>query len=519
MNLPINLRSTQKNHYHLELCDAETGQVKQVVDCHNVVLNISYDRLLAGGDISVSGIALGTGSEVPNAADTQIANRIWSAQATENVLTTTFPTAKRVLSVTVPAGEAIGALTRCAVGNHQDYWGWDTPATTHALFVDSEGNPIVINKTSTDILKITVTLYYSLTEITNPGADVFPSNTEDNIIYRTMVGLDMMSLSSCSIQYLMHKATKYTVENFGPYCESMGVAPAIVDGVASTGDCTQLYSAGNQWHNGLGYEIKAVTLVGVGTFNITAENFPPRAIGRYQLGIGDGSNKEFNIKTPSAIAGTQIVRIDGVVKTAGVDYTFYPFNMVDFYTNYPSTDRNKATYQVEIVGVNESCGGPFYPRNVGGGGWLFERVIVTDTKPITYDFGVPITVNCFYGPADTLSTFVGVQIESSTDGTNWVPFMTITEAMHNPVDLVYIHTRAAVTARYWRYIAPDSTPRFLMNYYTEGPTCGFGNYAPSVTFVTPPPINAVVDIDYNIAYPFKNNMHSVTTNIGMEFGR
>ena len=53
-------RLSAKNHYHIELCDAETGEIKQVVDCHNLVLNIYTNKLKAGGNDTVNAIYIAT---------------------------------------------------------------------------------------------------------------------------------------------------------------------------------------------------------------------------------------------------------------------------------------------------------------------------------------------------------------------------------------------------------------------------------------------------------------------------
>ena len=51
---------------------------------------------------------------------------------------------------------------------------------------DSEGNPIVINKTALDILTITVTVQYAFTftPSAQEGISVFLDNTETNFFFR-----------------------------------------------------------------------------------------------------------------------------------------------------------------------------------------------------------------------------------------------------------------------------------------------------------------------------------------------
>jgi len=511
MNLPLDLNCTIKNEYHLELIEENTGKIKQVVDCHNVVLDNVYTNFAGGTNMSMSGISLGTGSVTPSAADLTVSNIVWTGKAS-GTLTKNYPNATKTLTVTVPAPEAVGDLTRCGVNNSDIRY--TNEATTHALFTDSEGNPVVIHKTALDVLKITITLYYTFSLAQNTEPNIFLCDNANNAVYRAFLGEDNLIYGSIiNIRLLLYEADKYTNTS---ECPSLSVYPAYMSGgVWHSGDKTYAYSADNVWNNGLGMDIKAITLTNIGTFNITSEHFPPQAIGKYQLGVGDGTNKEFHIKTPSAIAGTQSVWLNNVLQTEGVDYTFYPYNMKDFYTNYHSADGSKATYNTKTTSSSSNYSGLSYPKKLE----QYKISFISDVSPIVYDFTNPITVNCLFAPLNTVTYYVGVKLEYSTNGTDWATFTTITSDMNNPADLNYWHVQDPITARYWRFIGPDSTQRIQPVDSTLSPSCFFGYYSPSVTFTVPPSSGAIIEIDYSIKYPFKNNMHSVTVNAGFTVGR
>lgn len=512
------IEASVKNHYHFELCDAETGEIKQVVDCHNVVLNQYYTGIKTGNTLGEpTAIAIGTGTKAPSAGDTALQNQIYicdigsanpyNSTNENNKIVTSFPTATRTLKYTIPAADCIGALTECAIGSK--YYSYISSYHTRALFVDSEGNPIVINKTATDILKITVTIYYTLTlePHAQEGTNVFMCNKASHAAFSALISNN--GIYPGNVRFLHYPATQYEDTPITSDKYNKNINGKLVNGVY-TGYVDYLYSDDVGWNGSLGMDVKALHIQNIGAFNITSDIFPPTPIPKYQTGTGDGVNKKFDIKTPSSIAGTQKVYVNSVLQTEGVDYTYKPINTKQAYTNYLSADVRKivsAAITQELYYTREWQGLPGYPvltndiNPSNGCGYL------TKDQPIVYDFGVPVKVNCIkMGPQFIWPFKETVSLEYSVDGTTWVNYQTLSS-----LALDSFNETPEVTARYWRYVT-TYTERVFIRYavwsaYT--PIVLFGYYEPNITFTTAPSANAVIEIEYSIKYPLHNSMHSI----------
>ena len=515
-----------KNHYHIELCDAETGEVKQVVDCHNVVLNTYLDRLRTGLNSAVNTIYIGTGTNPPSAADTGLQTIIYWTNIGAATTTPTdphfiaysYPTAKRTMRTTIAAANSIGALTEIGVG--YQYSSTHRPMT-RALFVDSEGNPIVINKTATDILNITVTINYSFTLTPHPeeGVNVFLDNSPSNRPYRFLI--TGIAIYAPSVRPLAHIPREYkNLPHGNLYNTSVSLSGAIANGTL-TGVIDYLYSADVYWNGGLGYDVKAISLTDIGVFKITPEIFPPTAFPKYQVGVGDGSNTDFNIKTQSCKEGTQKVYVDGVLQAAGVDYIFNPKNTKDFFTNYLSSNADYMVNPYVVITENSSSpyGGPGYPTAMYQDN-AFVGVRINNNTPLVYDFETPVTINCLYLGSKLLSaTKLITQLEYSLDGVTWTEYQQLSALAANSFNLL-----PEITARYWRYSTTSTTS---ISFTTSGdmgtesnqmqPLVLFGYHVPSIRFTTAPTSGAVIEIEYDLEYPFHNDKHSIRVGYTQEW--
>jgi len=486
-----------KNEYHLCLVDAQTGKTKQELTFHNVVTNKAYDGLLMGRTPS-SSINIGIGSGTPSPTDTSLFTWLWSgtssitvSQAKDQLIWT--------MTLSIPAEQCVGNLTELGIGSRDSL-------ATHAMFADSEGNPIAINKTATDILYITAILRYSFFSTPHPdeGTTFFAAN------WSWLYGPVQYSNNYANVYALLREPEEYELGIRNGYFY-IGKAFIVSAGVVSA-TIELNYTTFNDWNNGNGFEIAGFLIEGIGMIKVTPEVFPSRAFGKYQVGVGDGTNRYFDIKTPSCKAGTQKVYIDGVLKTEGVDYTFKPYNAKDFCQNYASTQRK------HIVSFNNAdtktyCPLPTYPSMR----WGDVTSIIIKDHPTVWDFGVPQKVNFVLSPG-TSNYDNNTRLQYSTDNITWTTYTTFEFAKSNVPKMF-----DEVTARYWRISCDhltNNTGRFISPSLSEHELVpAFGYYEPSITFNTPPPVDSVVEVDYDIQYPFKNNRRTIKMDVGFTFSR
>ena len=156
----LEFRAAIHNRFDIEVRDAATGELKQRARAYNLICDTFWDRLLpdqTGTEWTSSEyfnyVLFGGGSGTPSASDTQLFEKIGSKNAFAG--TTTYSADYntgvyyRQTVVTLQAEEYVGE-TLTEVGIAYD----DTHIVTHALLQDMNGNPISIEKTDTDVIKI-----------------------------------------------------------------------------------------------------------------------------------------------------------------------------------------------------------------------------------------------------------------------------------------------------------------------------------------------------------------------------
>ena len=154
MNIDANKKF--KNNYRLQHIDTITGEILHDLEFHNVVLDqiidAVSDKYYYHPDL---GIAIGDGSGIPSASDTQLFHEIKKLKvetgkcSKKNDNTLLFS-----VSVTIPASASevydISEVGVCFLNG---------TLVTHALILDSEGNPIIVKKKDTDKIILNCELY------------------------------------------------------------------------------------------------------------------------------------------------------------------------------------------------------------------------------------------------------------------------------------------------------------------------------------------------------------------------
>lgn len=179
INVPIH------NKFKLEVIDAKTGKLKQEAFGYNVICQGTWDC----GNILMSSIAYGDGDGTPASTDTDLFHSISTKGAT--FYNETFDPDTLIGAYTVwcqlETSEAVGKNIS-EVGLYS-YKYSAASLNTHAMLEDQNGNPIVIQKTDTDVIKIYATVYVHLPEIVAGMHITRPNNMK--WLGRAFVGLNV----------------------------------------------------------------------------------------------------------------------------------------------------------------------------------------------------------------------------------------------------------------------------------------------------------------------------------------
>lgn len=152
-----------KNKFLIQVKDAVTEEVKGEFEAFNTITNqLIKDYVEVGPGSSsrnvFSSIAYGDGAGTPAMTDTALFSQISSLGATTVSSVSTLPTFQLVKTARIGASDAVGKVIT-EVGFKDSY---QSLLTTHAMIVDSEGMPVGITKSATDIIDIYATVYFDI---------------------------------------------------------------------------------------------------------------------------------------------------------------------------------------------------------------------------------------------------------------------------------------------------------------------------------------------------------------------
>ena len=300
------------NKFELDLYDAN-GNHKDKAYAYNVVLN-RFWQLFFGNSLNkessfFANIAIGTGTTTPDASNTSLGKSLGVASATLVSYTKEYPTSVLVQKATFGASTSLaGILTEVGFTQGSS----TTSPFTRALLQDSEGNPITIEKTDTDILIVTATLYITVTAGENlelVPADSFGFLTQMRQMYVNsahVVGYAYLSASPAypSLSYI--HSNSFSNGAGGDYTTRSRTLGATRVPIAS----------GNR--NGVGTYVNVIHVGSFGTVHLpNTQFFPVYTLQPMNVGIGDGATTAFVCPIPDFIEGTDKVVVDGVTLGVG----------------------------------------------------------------------------------------------------------------------------------------------------------------------------------------------------------
>ena len=147
------------NRFDVYIDNIETGEHREFVG-YNIILDQMWTRLCAGNSY-FSNISFGKGTGTPTPNRTSLFNHLGTKSAETEEIIKAFPVSSWKRKIVLNPEEFVGS-TISEVGIA--YGSSATTLVTHAMLRDSEGNPISITKTSTDVVTIYATVFITLVD-------------------------------------------------------------------------------------------------------------------------------------------------------------------------------------------------------------------------------------------------------------------------------------------------------------------------------------------------------------------
>lgn len=321
-----------KTEYTLTLRNTVTGKMRSI-KTHNILTTYGIYNMVAhlpyysnGYSCDVSSVYFGTGSGTPAVTDTQMFTPAFSAGTGDSNVKRTFGDMEiiseneRKFNVTfvIPPSDSYSAnITELGLAGGGHLY-------THAIIMDSEGNPISINKTNIDELTVSVDFYVTRGDISeseivfsfgNVLTDSYHFFCYYYSYYKYQSSLELTD--AANIDYLFHPRQKAgdtaawsdTTYAMSGCRFSTSNSPEMYVNMVAFSD-TQPSKSLLSWESpSFGFRFP------------NAKLFPQRTLTGMSLGKGDGSTKEFTPVLPVWVKDTEVIYKNGTALTRGVDYT------------------------------------------------------------------------------------------------------------------------------------------------------------------------------------------------------
>ena len=523
---------TFNNTYTLTKRNVMTGE-EEIHEFHNVVLSQITCSFYFGGDGRGSSrfkwCYLGSGSGTPSKSDTALFSFLFAidGQAKSTKLDEENNTIEFTYYYIFPASSSyIGTLREVGIGSSERIY-------THALIVDSEGNPIEIEKTALDEIEVTVKIVCTRSSYLSgqtwafrrdsfSSADSFGINSTyifDSDTVETQNGILRKSWSP----EMRNSANGYEVNaSSGNFVHTVG---KIV--------CQ------NEWDSTSSFVGYVNSILGgrSGCFVLLFPNesvFPKRQISNLSLGTGDGVTTDFVPEIPVWVKDTEVVYKNGIALKRGIDYLVDSVSNIGF-----KKELSLSNFVKKIDGNGEpatdkvcySLGGCYtniYGKSMPG-------LIVG--KPIIYEFESKFAftdkVNCLKPGTWHLGNYGGSRYLS---GSNIVYSISSDGEIYKDI------ARIDISGDYYNYSRQDLTLHQIdersgvkfLKVWIEIPDNDSGDHSTqkwahlgdsffgyhgdfSIRFVNPPEEGSVLTIDLGIDRPYKSSDNIIQYNPEFNF--
>ena len=506
MNIDANIKF--KNNYRLQHIDTITGEILHDLEFHNVVLDQIIDTVTA----SVSsndhfGIAIGNGSGIPSASDTQLFHEIktfhnltgnyWSKKDNN---TLSFS-----VSVTIPADASevydISEVGVCFL---------HSTLVTHALILDSEGNPIIVKKKDTDKIILNCELYVTFE---SEGLENF-SIDDDSVEWSTSSG-------TLVIPYQFGAATSLEAQRISKYSSNTCELPDkdwVKDKNAKT--LTVNFGPSRLPEYSMPAYIRGITFGAPGTIKLPNEAiFPRYKVSNITVGIGDGETTKFKCPLNYFIQESETIRVGADEKIRNTDYT------IDNEANQDELIELSAGNEAIISGGVRGSGPPLFRKPFVGRSSTDHGVShFNESNPLYLDFKESAKLNTLRVPSSSEGTFT--LFGRNTEEEDWTligQFTPNNKNNHYNFDLCYY--------RYIKLTSTTETPRMYHGNYSgydssydtiekcKERSYFIGYVGDGIEFTTPPPEGAVITMDAYTDLPFisPNNVLDISATLTFHF--
>lgn len=496
------------NHFDIELIDSETGKVKQRCTAYNKVLNNLYNKwsTVAGIYTNYFSQIFVTSNTTPMSDDdTTVPSPRWSMSSNLTNGTYDGTTQSLVKTGTNTFPETLANADLTAVALSQEY----TNTFTYAQFTDSEGNPIVITKTSVDRLTITVTVYITLNyDYAHMPVQLLPYSYYYATQYITQNG-DLSKLCPALLTHMGINWSRYnsyaylsTISNFIGIASDDNPGPSYLGYISSSASYSRFTTSqvlSTSCNANITYQIKGIVMFmfsinqssswqswGRPTEFISLPNhaiYPPKQI--TLNATGDGTTVDFNLGVPHLMTTNVEVSIDGVLQPS----SSYIFNGKD-YTFYQAWESGDSLYMTKVDTPNTASSYVYLTPLP-----CLSKSESTYYRNFYYDFKAPITVSKLQGRANYSKND---QVWYSNDNENWTQ---ITQWVSSSSSLTL---DPPIQARYWKILNAGSNNAGDIRGSGEVSTA-FGDPKPQLHFNTAPPADSVITVKAYTEYPIKNS--------------
>lgn len=530
------------NFFDVEVIDTRSGLVRQQAHAENIVLNQFFTGFLNGGQ-ACTHIQFGRGTGTPDVTRTALFSKIGHQTCEEVQRVYDLPVSKLTAKITLAAASYVGeTITEVGFGIGS------STLMTHAMLQDSEGNPISITKTDTDIIIIKGTFYCTAMQGSGCGENGAYVTDKHSKCLQEMLGA--VAIDKNIYFSYFNVASTHEADGRREYIQIDGSdEPDYIDHASRIRRAEGIVKAATWTFNSDDKTMrsslvklsetesnnKIIKAVGCSTgfYNFPNHDlFPPQHLTGLEIGAGDGETTTFNIQCPIIMEGTEKIYVNGVLQTPGVDYAiYYENNCIDAKELYESAQYSAFSDNVE-VGNMKTASFTSYGVYVAqsnqdpiAGWWVSLRsstdhtvnhtVHVNKDKPILFNFLKPVNCNTMKFHLGWSATIKGyLSISYSDNGVDYTPVSNLVVASDRL-------TFDMVKAQYWKI---ETTTEFTVpmtdNYNKSTPqtSFGFGICHPGLIFTNPPTAGATITADYDIEYPFKTANNIMQFQCTKKFG-
>ena len=535
--MKINQNMSVHNRFDIIVRDAVTGKEKQKAVAYNVVCD-GYFTLLFSTTVFSSGpsfnrtlfnkIAFGSGTGNPANTDTNLFTRI-DALTTSNYETVYgTPTSYRTVQIVLDADHYNGStITEVGLIGQRNVSPVRDTLLSHAMIQDSEGEPIAITKTNTDVVTIRATFYVTFSQNGFGNNGVYPAASSNELV-KFALGLIWNDSQQATIagytQPLQHSSDMNSMYTYK--------ASSYFEPIINTSARTLTISKSILTDEGGRQVYRCVGFPGIGAFNFPDASAMSyyRVTGR-AIGTGDGVTVDYALGVPCVKPGTTHIYVNDVEQTEGTDYT------LDCNANDSDTHGEYYSASLSFIDMPERVKWGDARTRVAESGSIYDPLLmiyskyannsfarycyITQNDPIWLDFLTAKECNTLkiYGtlPAGKQDSLA---IEYSNDNESW------SAVIYTRTDQIY--KWGSVSARYWRIYIPNYSWKYdLRECIHAARDGGMGSYAywflgktkPALHFNTPPAQDAVITATFDLDVPFKTENNLIRITIVVTFNR